>query len=263
MSAIENLTLTEIETKRFETLKRQIRDWWKDRIKIGEALRQIRDSKLYRATHKTFEAFCIAEFEIKEAQAYRLIAAADVKESLKGSPVGEKITNEGQARALAVVPPQERESVLKEVSEKGPVTAKAIVEAVKHREQVKEPEKPTTPVERKDKTGYVIPESILFDWDRAAESSKRLLSAISDARSELKHALAEKDVIFAEVTNTTIADFDNAYTSIKCVVPYAVCTSCQGHQRKKCSLCRGRGFISEFSWRSHVPSEIKALRGGK
>lgn len=125
------------------------------------------------------------------------------------------------------------------------------------------PKKSETPEAQLDRTGYAIPESILFDWNRADGTSKSLLSQISNVRSELKNALKEEDIIFREVTNSTVADLDNAYTSIKCVAPYAVCTSCQGHNRKKCSLCKGRGFISEFAWRSFVPAEIKRLRGKK
>ena len=123
--------------------------------------------------------------------------------------------------------------------------------------------KAAKPIAELDKTGYPIPESIVDDWRRAQDTARHMLSAISNLRSELKTALSESDVIFAEVTNTTVADLDNAYTSIKCVTPYAVCTSCQGHNRKKCSLCKGRGFISEFAWRSFVPAEIKKMRGAK
>ncbi|MGI8656365.1 MAG: hypothetical protein ACR2LC_14255 [Pyrinomonadaceae bacterium] len=48
------------------------------------------------------------EYEIKHSQAYRLIEAAAVKESVKTSPIGDKVTNEGQARALASVPEEKR-----------------------------------------------------------------------------------------------------------------------------------------------------------
>jgi hypothetical protein len=113
------------------------------------------------------------------------------------------------------------------------------------------------PVIQLDKTGYAIPDSILPDWLRADETAKAMLSQISKLKSQLKAGLEAKDVIFAEVTNTSIADFTNAYSSIKCVVPYAVCTSCQGHNRKRCSLCRGRGFLSEFAWRSLFPPRLR------
>jgi ParB-like chromosome segregation protein Spo0J len=111
-----------------------------------------------------------------------------------------------------------------------------------------------------DKTGYVIPESILPDWERAEQIGRDWLSRISSLRTELKSHLDDQDLIVASVTNTTLADLNNAYTSVKCVVPHAVCTSCQGHQRKKCNLCKGRGFLDDFAWRSFVAPELKAMR---
>lgn len=40
------------------------------------------------------------------------------------------------------------------------------------------------PVGQLDKTGYGIPESVLFDWQRAEETARHLMRSISDARSE-------------------------------------------------------------------------------
>jgi hypothetical protein len=153
-------------------------------------------------------------------------------------------------QVLKEAPPQEVEKI-----ERGEKTVTQVARETKAKK-----EKPEAQL---DRTGYPIPDSILFDWNRAAETSKALLSHISAVRSELRNAFKEQDIIFAEVTNTTEADLNNAYTSLKCVGPYAVCTSCQGHNRKKCSLCKGRGFISEFAWRSFVPAEIKKMRGAQ
>ncbi|MFN2512516.1 MAG: hypothetical protein ABR568_13990 [Pyrinomonadaceae bacterium] len=111
-----------------------------------------------------------------------------------------------------------------------------------------------------DKTGYSIPEIVLEDWQRADEQGRSWLTKISQVRSELKSALEDRDVIVASLTNTTLADLNNAYTSLKCAIPYAVCTSCQGHLRKKCGLCKHRGFLDEFAWRSFVAPEVKRLR---
>jgi hypothetical protein len=147
-----------------------------------------------------------------------------------------------------------------EAVERGEKTLNAVAKETKQRTEKAITAKPEKPTEQLDKTGYPIPDSILDDWNRADETSRLMLSQISKLKSQLKAGLDNKGIIFAEVTNTSIADFTNAYSSIKCVVPYAVCTSCQGHHRKQCSLCRTRGFISEFAWRSFVPSEVKALR---
>lgn len=114
--------------------------------------------------------------------------------------------------------------------------------------------------EHLDRTGYPIPDSVLSDWQRAAEWSKAILNLVSQSRAQLKAALEDEDLILAELSNATVADLNNAYTSLKCVVPYVVCTTCQGRQPKKCSLCKGRGFISEFAWKTYVPKEAKAIR---
>lgn len=121
-------------------------------------------------------------------------------------------------------------------------------------------EKPKAKETSLDKTGYPIPESVVPDWVRAEGWAKLILGLVSDARSQLKAGFENDGLILTEVTNSTVADLNNAYTSLKCVVPYAVCTSCQGRQRKKCNLCKGRGFISEFMWRQVVPEETKKIR---
>ncbi len=132
---------------------------------------------------------------------------------------------------------------------------KSVATAVKEIKKAK-PEKTS----ELDKTGYPIPDSILEDWQRAETRGRGWLSKLSQIRSELRSDFEEKDIIVAAITNTVLADLNNAYSSLKCVVPYAVCTSCQGHQRKKCGLCKGRGFLDDFAWKSFVPAEMKTMR---
>jgi hypothetical protein len=244
--------LTDVESKRYRKLKQQIGSWWKDRLAVGAALREIRDQKLYRQEYSTFEDFCIAEYEIKHSQAYRLIEAADVKESLKTSPIGDKLRNEQQARALALVPLEKRAEVLEEASKDGPATARKITEAAAT-------VKPEKPQQQLDKTGYPIPESILDDWQHA-ESYSALLREVSNIKKTVSDALEGSDIAFREISNTTIALIQNVYGQLKCIIPYAVCTSCAGHNRAKCTLCKRRGFISKFAWEQYVPAEIKKMR---
>ena len=65
---------------------------------VGRSLFTIREKRLYRETHETFEAYCREKWNISRQHAYRLIEATDVFENV--SPVG-VIANERQARALA------------------------------------------------------------------------------------------------------------------------------------------------------------------
>jgi hypothetical protein len=63
----------------------------------GKALQVIRDARLYRDTHGTFEAYAEDRWDMSRAQAYRLIEAWPLAERL--SPIGDKL-NESQIREL-------------------------------------------------------------------------------------------------------------------------------------------------------------------
>lgn len=110
-----------------------------------------------------------------------------------------------------------------------------------------------------DKTGYPIPDSILEDWNRAEAFSSNLRE-LSRIKGEISSGLEKEDLIFRELNNSAISMLTNLYGELKCVIPYAVCTSCQGQRRKGCTLCKQRGFISHFAYSQFVPAEIKALR---
>lgn len=60
-------------------------------IEAGFALREIRDARLYRVTHPTFEAYLRARWGWSRAHGYRMIDAAAVAEAL--SPVGDTVAS--------------------------------------------------------------------------------------------------------------------------------------------------------------------------
>lgn len=77
-------------------------------IKAGLALKEIRDDRLYRATHDSFDAFCQDVFGWSRKRADRLIKDAEA-----GQEVTQICPNAtpAQARALADVPPDLRGEV--------------------------------------------------------------------------------------------------------------------------------------------------------
>ncbi|MGH2800507.1 MAG: DNA methyltransferase [Thermoleophilaceae bacterium] len=81
-------------------------------VEVGKALMEIRESRLYRETHGTFETYCRERFRLGRAQAYRLIGGASVAELV--SPMGD-IPNERQARELVPVLRDEGEAAVLEV----------------------------------------------------------------------------------------------------------------------------------------------------
>lgn len=99
---------------------------------VGNALLAIREEKLYRGTHGTFEGYCRDKWGISHTRAYELMGAAQVKDQV--SAIAD-IKNEAQARPLTKVKtPEERRDIVKEVVDSGEnITAKTIEKAVERR----------------------------------------------------------------------------------------------------------------------------------
>lgn len=81
-------------------------------LEVGEALREIRDERLYEVSKygRTFEEYAHNRFGLSRPHAYRYIDAADVQDAL--SPIGDRIPNESIARAL--VPLKDKPEKLRE-----------------------------------------------------------------------------------------------------------------------------------------------------
>ena len=96
-------------------------------LEVGNALAEIRDRKLYRVEHKTFEDYCRKRWNFSANYARRLMFAAEIVEMV---PIGTKslITTESQARELSKVAPERRAEVVAAAakSTNGNLTANAI-----------------------------------------------------------------------------------------------------------------------------------------
>lgn len=77
-------------------------------FKIGRALKEIRDNRLYKsAMFDTFDAYTRARWDMSRAHAYRLIKSYEVIHNL--SPIGDIVpANESQVRPLAQLEPFEQ-----------------------------------------------------------------------------------------------------------------------------------------------------------
>lgn len=113
-----------------------------------------------------------------------------------------------------------------------------------------------------DCLGREIPKKVIQYWQRTPEI-RGLMDQVSAIMGVLKEAQKNEDIMFGELAiNGTLADLEKAWVSIRCALPYAVCTQCQGHpetQKAGCRLCLGRGLISKFRWDALVPAETKAM----
>lgn len=98
------MEFSEIESSRLTELETVIEHGLKTFVDVGNALLEIRDSRLYRAEHGTFEDYCRDRWGMSRIHAHRMIEAASVTSNLL--PIGNILpANEAQARPLTQLPP--------------------------------------------------------------------------------------------------------------------------------------------------------------
>lgn len=224
-------------------------------VEVGLALTKIRDCKLYRTQFDSFEKYCQARWGWTRQRAHQLIESSEIIKESNNKCQPWLTLSERAVRSLKDVPKDKRAAVVEQAAAAGPVTAKSITAAAK-------PIVDAVEVHYDDATDHEteIPAAILPEYRRAHETASELLRHITEVKSAVKAGIDNEDRIYAELRNTLIAELDGVYGGLKRLKPYAVCTTCQGRNITKCVFCKGRGFISQFSWQQHVPSEIKTMR---
>lgn len=95
--------LSELES----VIERHVRSF----LEVGAALLEVRDTKLYLVTHRTFETWVQLRFKISRRRAYELIAATKVNENLERRGVVIVPSSEREARELAKFEPDAQETV--------------------------------------------------------------------------------------------------------------------------------------------------------
>ncbi len=86
---------------------------------VGKALEEIREQKLYRETHKTFEAYCQEKWGITKRRAYQFIDAAEIMENLCTN-VHNSLVKEYQIRPLKGLPAELQLEIWQEAVESSP-----------------------------------------------------------------------------------------------------------------------------------------------
>lgn len=131
MTDLQIVALTVSEATRLTELEGVVARGLATFVDVGNALAAIRDARLYRAAHGTFEEYLQARWGMARRTAYQMIDAATVVENVRNcaqiAPA-----NESQARPLARLEPDEQRAAWGRVVETAPdgkVTA-AHVQAV-------------------------------------------------------------------------------------------------------------------------------------
>ena len=158
------MQLTTQERSHLRKLELTIENGIKTFVEVGNALKSIRDEKLYVEQHKTFEKYVADRWGMQKSQAYRLIESAEVVTNL--SPIGDKFslpTKESQTRELAVLPPEKQAEVWERVVLANPEpTAKDVrAEALKEIDAISVVEKVEPPQPSKKEQAAKLRSAIL------------------------------------------------------------------------------------------------------
>ena len=137
---IDPLTIEE-EKARFSLERKVERAFYE----AGTALRELRDRRLYRSTHVTFEEYCRERFDFTRRRPYQLIEAAQIYDNLidKCEPIAPVLpTKEGQVRPLSELNTEEQpiawEAAVKQAGGKVP-TGRIVNDVVKRMKDIDTP----------------------------------------------------------------------------------------------------------------------------
>lgn len=127
--------VTKIESARLERAETIIEQGISAYRAAGDALREIRDERLYKESYVTFEDYCLSRWGWTPQHSGRLIAASEVANNLE--PIGSIPATESQARPLTKLesPDLQRAAygvaeTIAEQNKAGKVTAKDVKKAV-------------------------------------------------------------------------------------------------------------------------------------
>ncbi len=156
------------EHNRLTELEHTIEAGLKTFVDVGMALLEIREAKLYRGTHGTFERYCADRWQFTDRRARMLIDAAGAVEHLKtGTIVPVLPATESQARPLTQLKPERQREAWQEAVATAPggkVTAAHVEKVVDSYRAEEATESPAQPAGQDD-DGEDFPESVYEEWE--------------------------------------------------------------------------------------------------
>jgi hypothetical protein len=250
------------QIRRFDECKAIVTDGISNFYRVGEALREIRDSKLYLVEYTTFEECCRDIWDYSKSRAYQAIDYATVvnvisqkqkpnEKSTIGGRTYPILTSERQARPLLKAPPEKWRKITERAAEScdGKLTEKAIRKAVKEELAISAPTPPKPPALKDDELRPHVREAL----EKAKEFSalQREITAIvkkCEALSERPYG-----VILLHHLTEIKAHLRNGWQVLKFSTPYADCVICA---QRGCDQCKNAGFLGRDTFNA-VPENLR------
>jgi hypothetical protein len=213
---------------------------------VGEALKEIRDNKLYRESYKTFEKYVDQKWGMGKSRAYQLIDAADIKANLSTTvdknERGAELNTERHLRELKDVAKESVDAVIDKAAEiagDDPITASDLKQARVEILEQTEPESEEPVYED------VEDEPADSPAQEAIGNGKHLQTLQNLVNELLREMVLVPDVVGLELYHARFNRIKKEVESIKghlvTVKPVAVCPRCDG---AGCSQCGNHGWVS-------------------
>ncbi len=108
-----------------------------------------------------------------------------------------------------------------------------------------------------DDSGRVLPDGSARQYWSRREEAQGIMSAMRSTVKSVK-AIDSSDPMYCEVNlNGVLSDLRNATNRFASAIPAHVCPYCKGMKPDNCKACKGRGVVSEYFWKTAVPTEMK------
>jgi hypothetical protein len=190
------------ERVRLQELESVVEQGLQTFYEVGKALDEIRENKLYRETHKTFEAYCQAKWGIARRTAYQFIDAAQVMKNL--CAIAHKIpTKENQVRPLTGLSPELQLEIWQEavaLSPNGSPTGASVKRLVEERvgsEKTGQSSKATSELDRLRSENQRLKEQIKqqnLERERRSTAVALELEQLRSENRQLKAELRQRDL---------------------------------------------------------------------
>ena len=110
-----------------------------------------------------------------------------------------------------------------------------------------------------DEVGREIRAEHLPLWARRSEMSERVRD-LAGVRSALMRAQEDGDMLWVGVNvSAASARLDQVIAEVRSHIPWTVCPQCCGLKANKCTLCKGRAFVSRWTFERVVPEEMREM----
>lgn len=212
-------------------------------IEVGLALRAIRDDKLYREKHKTFEKYVSERWGFDRSRAYQFIDAAEVKQNLSTivdkNPKASEINKESQLRELVDVPEENLEEVIDKAAEIAgdePITAKVIKQAkaeIEYEDVADDEPAPAPKTKKQSKVEEALENA------RHIGAVRQLVYGLINAMKAV--AVVNGTELYHARLKRLLQLVEPLPAAIKACEPYKICGHCNG---KGCPQCGNHGWVS-------------------